>query len=158
MCFSNGFFIYFTGALLFGSINNRVNNRAHQRLYDLPPPHGVRPLPLRKRRLRGKGQKFRKRRLRNRRPVVGGRRRLRKNMNVRRRPGAAVFQPNYNLDYINNHRIQVNLKWLKLRNAPIMVIDRNTPGVLKLFELYQKSLQFFSYAKKITTRKMILAK
>merc|ERR1711981_185463 len=94
------------GALLFGSINNRVNNRAHQRLYDLPPPHGVRPLPLRKRRLRGKGQKFRKRRLRNRRPVVGGRRRLRKNMNVRRRPGAAVFQPNYNLDYINNHRIQ----------------------------------------------------
>ena len=101
--------IYFTGALLFGSINNRVNNRAHQRLYDLPPPHGVRPLPLRKRRLRGKGQKFRKRRLRNRRPVVGGRRRLRKNMNVRRRPGAAVFQPNYNLDYINNHRIQVNL-------------------------------------------------
>ena len=94
----------FSGALIFNSINNRANSRTNHRLYGLPPP---RPLPLRKRRLRKGNKNLRKRRLRQRRPFIGGRRRLRKNMEVRR-PGAAFFhRPQYNLEnYLGNHRIQ----------------------------------------------------
>jgi len=95
------------GAFLFNSITNRPNHYVNQRLYGAPLPLGLRPTPLRKRRLRKKGQKFRKRRLRNRRPLIGGRRRLRKNMNIRRRPGTFIHpaQPQYT-NYLNNHRIK----------------------------------------------------
>lgn len=92
------------GVLLYNSVNNRANSRAYNRFYELPPP---RPYPLRKRRIRNGNKGLRKRRLRHRRPFIGGRRRLRKNMEVRR-PGAAIFhRPQYNLNsYLNNHRIQ----------------------------------------------------
>lgn len=112
------------GAFLFNSITNRPNHYVNQRLYGAPLPLGLRPTPLRKRRLRKKGQKFRKRRLRNRRPLIGGRRRLRKNMNIRRRPGTFIHpaQPQYT-NYLNNHRHTNALKFKKkvqfflLRNA-----------------------------------------
>ena len=107
----------FSGAFLFNSITNRPNHYVNQRLYGAPLPLGLRPTPLRKRRLRKKGQKFRKRRLRNRRPLIGGRRRLRKNMNIRRRPGTFIHpaQPQYT-NYLNNHRHTNALKFKKTCN------------------------------------------
>ena len=109
--------IFFSGAFLFNSITNRPNHYVNQRLYGAPLPLGLRPTPLRKRRLRKKGQKFRKRRLRNRRPLIGGRRRLRKNMNIRRRPGTFIHpaQPQYT-NYLNNHRHTNALKFEKKCN------------------------------------------
>ena len=109
--------LFFSGAFLFNSITNRPNHYVNQRLYGAPLPLGLRPTPLRKRRLRKKGQKFRKRRLRNRRPLIGGRRRLRKNMNIRRRPGTFIHpaQPQYT-NYLNNHRHTNALKFEKKCN------------------------------------------
>ena len=77
--------------MLFGQLNNRIQARTQQELYARGFRHRHAPQPLRKRRLRNR---FRKRRLplrtRPARPMIGGRRRLRKNFNTnRKRP---IFQ------------------------------------------------------------------
>ena len=92
--------IIFTGALLFGQLNNRIQEKAAENLYargfkghpmGMIAPPAPKPIPtFRKRRLRNR---FRKRRLpayikttysqRHGRLPVGGRRRLRKNFQTR---------------------------------------------------------------------------
>ena len=95
--------------MLFGQLNNRIQARTQHELYARGFRNRHAPMPLRKRRLRNR---FRKRRLptstrgysqRHGRPMIGGRRRLRKNFSLRKRP---IFQHTRKVP-VYNQRIEV---------------------------------------------------
>jgi hypothetical protein len=104
-------FCHFLGALLFGNLNNRLNQRAYNRLGRPPPSFRAPPPPVHSQ------QRFRKRRLplrQQRRPNVGGRRRLRKkgtgprDFAYRHRAERPVGLTRRPLDYGINQRYEVS--------------------------------------------------